>query len=806
MGIQNNQYSLYLSQLNRTPNNTKARTSSATIPIAPSTTASVAVPSAATLKAYALSSKLSFGRTMAEHKSWGAALDTNGEVNFKIFTFPDAKKVFVEIRDPEASDPVDDPDQAWPPFEKQYAWNQEAGRIQVDRNHTGKVLAIKPVEKQSKIIELENKGNGVFENKAYKEQAKAGDRYRFLIVKSDNTLVKVKDPYAMKQESVYSWSTIYDHNKYQWTDKNWMSNRVPEKISRKSKENGLTSPANMRIYEANIATLTKEGNFEAAKEEIVKIAKEKKFNTVHIMPVEGTFDINWGYDGVDKFAPQQSKLGGPDKLKDLIDFAHKNKLNVIMDIVPNHIGPDGNFLSVTGPYSAGGNGFGDAFNYEKENNRYVRDYIVNTALNWVNNYHCDGLRVDMTKFMESDFTMKQMAAEVHYHNPDVFMIAEDGRENDPRVTTPLKPTEECSNRDEADHVKAIENIDKALAVFDTSILGNIGFDSEWDFPYHKQIASAVLGGWDGRTKNMQGLDEATKNSVTRVKYPMSHDEIGNWDGTRLIPKSVAVQLDLFNKVEGNNDCERGQRAAHGAQRLLEAYVTGDLEKFSPSERAQFFKKNHIKTNANISNEDIKKAYNKAMSLHRLAVGKVYATPGPKMIFQGDDNGDLSYFKFFRIFSSGYESYLEDKGYKPGEAAFKDSKLNHLSYADSTQTKLKQTENYMRDLNSIVDENPALQDGKIENTVVHDISNVHGVHCKKGNNEIFSVANFNDCSYNGNYGIKLPEGEWQEIINSNDTKYGGTGNQMNNSTIKTNGQHNVDISIPENSIVIFKKVN
>ncbi|MBQ7287217.1 MAG: hypothetical protein IJW73_05590, partial [Candidatus Gastranaerophilales bacterium] len=89
------------------------------------------------------------------------------------------------------------------------------------------------------------------------------------------------------------------------------------------------------------------------------------------MPVENTYSYNWGYDGVDKFAVSNF-LGGPDRLKEFIDEAHNVGLNVIMDMVPNHIGPDGAQLAKTGPYTNGSTPWGDAFNYEGQNSRYVR--------------------------------------------------------------------------------------------------------------------------------------------------------------------------------------------------------------------------------------------------------------------------------------------------------------------------------------------------------------------------------------------------------------------------------------------------
>ncbi len=106
--------------------------------------------------------------------------------------------------------------------------------------------------------------------------------------------------------------------------------------------------------------------------------KSLGFNTIHVMPVENCYDINWGYDGVDKFAPN-SVYGSPEKLKELIDYAHQKKMNIVMDIVPNHVGPEGNTLSVTGHYKKGEADWGDTFNYEGFGSKNVRDYMVNVG-------------------------------------------------------------------------------------------------------------------------------------------------------------------------------------------------------------------------------------------------------------------------------------------------------------------------------------------------------------------------------------------------------------------------------------------
>ncbi len=691
-----------------------------------------------------------FCSLIQDHMSWGASVEKNKNVNFKLFTYNDTEKVTVELKRP-----------------------------------------FKPI----KQIPLKMVDCGVFESRVTADLAQHGDRYRFLLERKGHKPIRVRDPYSMMQDGYLGWSVIYDHNKYKWTDEKWMSNKNHSKVSRRAnKENGLAPVGNLKIYELNIATLTDEGSFESAKKQFEKIAKDKHFNAVEIMPVENTYGINWGYDGVDKFAPSHV-LGTPDKLKELVDYAHKLNLNVIMDIVPNHLGPDTAELQVTGPYIDGKNEFGYKFNFEKPNSKYVREYVINTGLNWLTNYHCDGLRVDMTKFMNSDFTMKQMIAEYNHHVPDAFIIAEDGRDNDPRITRPLSNNEKYEN--EHEHCLFIDKIESNKVS-----LNNLGFDSEWDFLYHKQIASMILGKWDGRVRNILNLDYSIGHSGQRVKYIMSHDEIGNIDGTRLIPKIIQNDLALTKCVIGSGEVDKLQKAAHASQSIVNAYLGGSLDSMNQQELDTFLKDNNI--DKSLSFEEIKNAYEKALMQHRLALGKTYSIPGPKMVFQGDEEANNSYFKFFRKFSTGYEKYLEAKGYPPGDHAFEDSKLNSVKYSKDNERYLKQTESYSRDLNDIMDANPAMQNGTIMKTIVHPVSSVHAMYCKKEHNEIFSISNFSKESYKGNYFIDLPKGKWKEISNTDNKKYGGDGIFIND-IVSSDGTNKVPIALPKYGMVFFKKV-
>ena len=655
------------------------------------------------------------------------------------------------------------------------------------------IMEVKPLKENAVLYELQKTSDCIWQTKLTKEQIKSGDRYRFIITYKNKT-VQVKDPCSMWQDSYFKWSRAYNHNNFKWTDDYWQENKNPEKVSRLSTNNNILADVkSLRIYELHIGTFTEEGTFKSAKEKLKYIAEELGFNAIEIMPVENTYSFNWGYDGVDKYAPNNT-YGTPDDLKDLINYAHKIGLNVIMDVVPNHLGPDLAELHLTGPYTDGTNCFGFKFNFENQYGEYTRDYIIGSCLNWIMNYHCDGLRVDMTKFMASDYTMKQMAAEINFYNPDAFLIAEDGRDNDGRVTR-IFPQKEI-DENEHNHEKFIDKIKK-----NSISLNSLGFDSEWDFVFHKQIASTVLGAWEWWKKDINNFDKTLYNAQTRVKYVMSHDEIGNIDGTRLITKIITNELNLYNNVVTDSHSDKCKISAQAGHEILKALITGKLDNMSEIEKIEFF--NKIKVSKVFSTEEIFEKYLKAINMHKMAIGKIYSIPGPKMVFQGDEDANLAHFKFFRKFSTGPEPYLLEKGYKPGIDAMKDSKLDAINVSEKYSYINDAVRKFVSDLNNINKNNIALSSGHIVKTYLNQEDDVHAIHCKKIYNEIFSISNFSNVPYYKSYGVLFPPGNWKEILNSDDIKYTGEGKYTNPKIFTEKYNY---ISVPAYGTIIFEKIN
>jgi malto-oligosyltrehalose trehalohydrolase len=203
--------------------------------------------------------------------------------------------------------------------------------------------------------------------------ARAGTRYRFRI----DGEVDVPDPgSAFQPEDVSGPSEVIDHAAYSWRATDWRG-RPWESAA---------------ILELHVGTFTPAGTFRAAIEKLDHVA-DTGFTAIELMPVADSVGrCNWGYDGVLLFAPD-SAYGRPEDLQALIDAAHLRGLMVFLDVVYNHFGPEGNYLSRYAPqfFTAARTPWGDAIDYRVPQ---VRASAIENALHWITNYRFDGLRLD----------------------------------------------------------------------------------------------------------------------------------------------------------------------------------------------------------------------------------------------------------------------------------------------------------------------------------------------------------------------------------------------------------------------------
>jgi len=192
--------------------------------------------------------------------------------------------------------------------------------------------------------------------------------------------VERPDPASHSQpQGVHGPSQIVDHGDFCWQDDDWRG----------------IEPSRMILYEFHPGTFTPEGSLDAVIPRLDAL-RETGINTLEIMPVsQFPGDRNWGYDGVYPFAVQSS-YGGPRSLKRLVSACHERGMAVILDVVYNHLGPEGNYLRDFGPYFTDkyNTPWGQAINLDDAHSDEVRNFFIQNALFWLSAYHLDGLRLD----------------------------------------------------------------------------------------------------------------------------------------------------------------------------------------------------------------------------------------------------------------------------------------------------------------------------------------------------------------------------------------------------------------------------
>jgi maltooligosyltrehalose trehalohydrolase len=245
------------------------------------------------------------------------------------------------------------------------------------------------------------------------EEAGAGDRYRFRIDDSR----ELPDPASRFQpEGVHGPSAVVDGSLHDWQDDGWTSIPLEEYV----------------IYEIHIGTFTREGTFDAVIP-MLDYLKDLGVTAVEIMPVaQFPGARNWGYDGVYPFAPQNS-YGGPEGLRRLVEACHRKGLAVILDVVYNHFGPEGNYLAAYGHYFTDHyrTPWGDAINVDGPYSDHVREFFIGNAIYWLEEFHLDGLRLDaidkIYDFSSYHF-MEHLATEVHRYRREtgrrLYLFAE----------------------------------------------------------------------------------------------------------------------------------------------------------------------------------------------------------------------------------------------------------------------------------------------------------------------------------------------------------------------------------------------
>jgi maltooligosyltrehalose trehalohydrolase len=320
---------------------------------------------------------------------------------------------------------------------------------------------------------------------------------------------------------VHGPSQTVDDCSYVWTDDEWKAPALKELI----------------IYELHIGVFTPKGTFEAVIDRLDDLVSVG-INAIEIMPVaQFPGDRNWGYDGVFPYAVQNS-YGGPEGLKRLVDACHNKGIAVILDVVYNHLGPEGNYFSQFAPYftSRYHTPWGDAINFDDAWSDGVREYFSENVIYWFENFHIDCLRCDAIHAMFDNgpvhfwqLTTAKVKALEEKLGKQFHLIAESDL-NDPKV---IRGVEQSGWGFDA---QWLDDFHHALYI----LINEQDKQRYYDFGSISQMAKAYSDGfvhsgeWVRFRKRKYGASSAGIPGDRFVVFNQNHDQVGNReDGRRL---------------------------------------------------------------------------------------------------------------------------------------------------------------------------------------------------------------------------------------------------------------------------------
>lgn len=316
-----------------------------------------------------------------------------------------------------------------------------------------------------RVLPLEKDQEGYFSVIA--DHVKPGDKYFYVV----NEGQEYPDPASYYQpEGVLGPSCVVDHRSFSWNDKEWKGIALNKMI----------------FYELHVGTFTPQGTFDGVISKLPYL-KELGINAIEIMPVaQFSGERNWGYDGVYPFAVQHS-YGGPDGLKRLVEACHAQGMSVVLDVVYNHLGPEGNFLGqympcFTDKYVTP---WGKAINFDDAYSFGVREYFIQNALYWFEHFHIDALRLDAVHGifdMGATHILKELSQRVVEFSQESarahYLIAESDL-NDVRI---LEPYEQ----------------------------GGYGIDAQWNDDFHHCLHALLTREDKGYYQDFGGIAQMAK--------------------------------------------------------------------------------------------------------------------------------------------------------------------------------------------------------------------------------------------------------------------------------------------------------
>jgi maltooligosyltrehalose trehalohydrolase len=364
-------------------------------------------------------------------------------------------------------------------------------------------------------------------------EAEAGDRYFYLV---DGH--QVPDPVArLLPEGVHRPAEIVDPARFRWSDSGWRGRPFSEYV----------------LYELHLGAFTPEGTLSAA---IGKLDYLRRLGVtaIELMPVNAfPGRRNWGYDGVGLYAVQAS-YGGPEGLRQFVDEAHRRGLAVVLDVVYNHLGNEGNYLRLFGPYFTARHQtpWGEAVNYDDRGSAGVRRFVVENALYWLREYHLDGLRLDAVQTIRDDSPqpiVAEIAEKAHALGREFgrsICIMAETDENDPRYVLPPSTPAPANQARQGYGLEGMWSDDFHHALHAMFTGERAGYYQDFGSPW--QLVTALNEGYTFQEQYFAFWKEVRGFSAKDVPLPaniisiQNHDQVGNRARgerlTSLVPRGV----------------------------------------------------------------------------------------------------------------------------------------------------------------------------------------------------------------------------------------------------------------------------
>ncbi len=513
------------------------------------------------------------------------------------------------------------------------------------------------------------------------------------------------DPASRFQpEGVHGPSEAPYGSAFDWTDAGWRGLPLSELV----------------FYEIHVGTFTSEGTFDAIIPRLRRL-RELGVSAIELMPLsQFPGERNWGYDGVFPFSVQNS-YGGPMGLKRLVDACHNENLAVALDVVYNHLGPEGNYLADFGPYFTDRyhTPWGQAVNFDGERSDEVRRFFIENALHWIRDFHIDVLRLDAVHAIV-DASARPFLRELHC----AVQIAADA------LNRPVHLIAECDRND--------------IRTVQPAALGGYGFAAQWNDDFHHALHAALTGEKGGYYQDFGCVSQIARSLTSGYIYQ------GQYSKYRLRShgsESKGVSGEHFVVFTQNHDQVGNRMNGERLSQLL------PLEGVKVAAGAMLL----------------------SPFLPFLFMGEEYAETSPFQYFVSHQDpalieavrqGRRNEFKSF-----GWHAEPPDPQ-EPG--TFLRSRLHWELQERGPHKQLRQ---FYAELLRLRKQLAPLANSDMSCVEAVPFENEKALFLRRGSpgQELFAVFNFGQSA--APLSISLPQANWAQVLNSRDSRWGGPGSSL-----------------------------